>query len=105
MTAITASIVTAYSQFANSLGGGQPWKFAPLALSVKRLMLEQKSLEGSAGCCNRCPCVPGNYIVCDEGRSDCSTWNSQRRAELARRTSERGSGPFEHYCGAPFACQ
>jgi isopenicillin-N N-acyltransferase-like protein len=54
------------AHFANSLGGGPPWRFGLPHYPVKRLMLEQQSLSGVIDLLRRTPvCSSGNYVVCD----------------------------------------
>jgi isopenicillin-N N-acyltransferase-like protein len=52
--------------FANSLGGGPPWKMALPHYPLKRRMLEQRSLDDVLALLRRTPvCSSGNYVLCD----------------------------------------
>lgn len=54
------------AHFANSLGGGPPWKFALPHYPVKRMMLEETSLSGVLDLLKKTPvCSHGNYVLCD----------------------------------------
>jgi len=54
------------SHFANSLGGGPAWRFAPSHYPLKRLILQQTSLEDVVQTMRRFPvCSNGNYMLCD----------------------------------------
>jgi isopenicillin-N N-acyltransferase-like protein len=54
------------AHFANSLGGGPAWRFALPHYPVKRMMLEQQSLDGVLELLGRVPvCSSGNYVLCD----------------------------------------
>jgi isopenicillin-N N-acyltransferase-like protein len=54
------------AHFANSLGGGPPWRFALSHYPVKRLMLECRSLAEVVSLLEQVPvCSSGNYVVCD----------------------------------------
>jgi len=56
------------SHYANSLGGGPGWQFAPSHYPLKRLILEQTSLEGVLKIMRKFPvCSNGNYMLCDGG--------------------------------------
>ncbi len=56
------------AHFANSLGGGPAWRFALSHYPVKRMMLEQRSLDGIVQMLGRTPvCSSGNYVLCDGG--------------------------------------
>jgi len=56
------------SHYANSLGGGPGWRFAPSHYPLKRLILEQKSLADVLQTMRRFPvCSNGNYMLCDGG--------------------------------------
>lgn len=54
------------AHFANSLGGGPPWRFALSHYPLKRLMLECRSVAEVVSLLGRVPvCSNGNYVVCD----------------------------------------
>lgn len=54
------------AHFANALGGGPKWKFAPSHYPLKRLLLEQNSLAGVRRSMSDFPvCSNGNYVVSD----------------------------------------
>jgi isopenicillin-N N-acyltransferase-like protein len=54
------------AHFANSLGGGPAWKTGLPHYPVKRLMLEQRSLDDVLALLRRVPvCSSGNYVLCD----------------------------------------
>jgi isopenicillin-N N-acyltransferase-like protein len=54
------------AHFANSLGGGPPWRFALSHYPVKRMMLEHQRLADIRALLDRVPvCSSGNYVVCD----------------------------------------
>lgn len=54
------------SHFANSLGGGPAWRFALSHYPLKRLILEQSSLEDVRRLISRFPvCSNGNYVLAD----------------------------------------
>lgn len=54
------------AHFANSLGGGPPWKFGLPHYPVKRRMLEQDRLDDLLDLLARVPvCSSGNYVLCD----------------------------------------
>ncbi len=51
---------------ANALGGGPKWKFAPSHYPLKRLLLEQRTLDGVRQLMSDFPvCSNGNYVLCD----------------------------------------
>lgn len=54
------------AHFANALGGGPKWKYAPSHYPLKRLLLEQRSIEGVRRLMTDFPvCSNGNYVLCD----------------------------------------
>ena len=54
------------AHFANSLGGGPAWKMGLPHYPLKRLMLEQRSLDDVLGLLRRVPvCSSGNYVLSD----------------------------------------
>ncbi|MBM4076700.1 MAG: hypothetical protein FJ267_13810 [Planctomycetes bacterium] len=54
------------AHFANALGGGPRWKFALSHYPLKRLILEQTSLNGVRQVMSSVPvCSNGNYVLCD----------------------------------------
>jgi isopenicillin-N N-acyltransferase-like protein len=54
------------AHFANSLGDGPAWKMGLPHYPVKRLMLEQQSLDDVLALLRRVPvCSSGNYVLCD----------------------------------------
>ncbi|MCY2962876.1 MAG: C45 family autoproteolytic acyltransferase/hydrolase [Planctomycetota bacterium] len=54
------------AHFANALGGGPGWKFALSHYPLKRLILEQRSLEGVLRLMREFPvCSNGNYMLAD----------------------------------------
>lgn len=56
------------AHFANSLGGGPAWTFGLSHYPLKRLFLEQKTLDDVIGVMNRVPvCSNGNYMLCGYG--------------------------------------
>ncbi|MEX0728346.1 MAG: C45 family peptidase [Planctomycetaceae bacterium] len=56
------------AHFANSLGGGPKWKFALAHYPLKRLFLEQKTLEEVMHVMRTVPvCSNGNYMLCGYG--------------------------------------
>jgi len=58
------------AHFANSLGGGPAWKLALPHYPLKRMMLEQDSLQSVKDLLGRIPvCSNGNYVLCD-GRGE-----------------------------------
>lgn len=58
------------AHFANSLGGGPTWKFGLPHYPLKRLMLEQRTIQDILSLLGQKPvCSNGNYVLCDgEGR-------------------------------------
>jgi isopenicillin-N N-acyltransferase-like protein len=58
------------AHFANSLGGGPAWRMGLPHYPVKRLMLEQRTINQVLALLERVPvCSSGNYVLCDgEGR-------------------------------------
>ena len=54
------------AHFANALGGGPPWRFALSHYPLKRLMLEQRSLDDVLALMRKVRvCSNGNYVLCD----------------------------------------
>ena len=54
------------AHFANSLGGGPRWRMGLPHYPVKRLMLEQTSMDGVLQVLRNVPvCSSGNYVLCD----------------------------------------
>lgn len=54
------------AHFANSLGGGPPWRMGLPHYPIKRRMLEQHTLTGILDLLQETPvCSSGNYVVCD----------------------------------------
>ena len=54
------------AHFANSLGGGPGWKFALSHYPLKRLILEQRTLDDVRQLLRQVPvCSNGNYVLCD----------------------------------------
>jgi isopenicillin-N N-acyltransferase-like protein len=54
------------AHFANALGGGPGWKMGLPHYPVKRLMLEQRALDGVLALLRQVPvCSSGNYVLCD----------------------------------------
>jgi isopenicillin-N N-acyltransferase-like protein len=93
------------AHFANSLGGGPPWRFALPHYPVKRMMLEQQTLDGVLALLRRMPvCSSGNYVLCDgQGRIADVELTPEGFALL----EDRGEGYLVHtnhfLCG-PHAC-
>ena len=58
------------AHFANALGGGPAWKFAPSHYPLKRLILEQSSMDEVLAKMRDFPvCSNGNYMLCDGGKN------------------------------------
>lgn len=54
------------AHFANALGGGPGWKFAPSHYPLKRRILELRSVSEITDCLQDTPvCSNGNYMLCD----------------------------------------
>ncbi len=54
------------AHFANSLGGGPGWKFALSHYPLKRMILEQRTLDDVLRLMHKVPvCSNGNYMLCD----------------------------------------
>jgi isopenicillin-N N-acyltransferase-like protein len=54
------------AHFANALGGGPAWRFGLPHYPVKRLMLEQHTVDEVLGVLRQVPvCSSGNYVLCD----------------------------------------
>jgi len=54
------------AHFANALPGGPGWKFALSHYPVKRMMLEQRTVDDVVSLLGRVPvCSNGNYVLCD----------------------------------------
>lgn len=54
------------AHFANSLGGGPAWQMGLPHYPLKRLMLEQRSIDDVLGLLrNMSVCSSGNYVLCD----------------------------------------
>jgi isopenicillin-N N-acyltransferase-like protein len=93
------------AHFANSLGGGPPWRVGLPHYPVKRLMLEQRSLDDVLSLLRRVPvCSSGNYVLCDgSGRIADVELTPEGFALL----EDRGEGFLAHsnhfLCG-PYAC-
>jgi len=93
------------AHFANSLGGGPGWKFGLPHYAVKRLMLEQQSLDDVLGVLQHVPvCSSGNYVLCDEtGRIADVELTPAGFARL----DDAGEGFIahsNHFVCSPFAC-
>lgn len=93
------------AHFANALAGGPAWKMGLPHYPVKRLMLEQRSLDDVLGLLRRVPvCSSGNYVLCDgNGRIADAELTPDGFALL----EDQGEGFITHsnhfVCG-PYAC-
>jgi isopenicillin-N N-acyltransferase-like protein len=77
------------AHFANSLGGGPAWQTGLPHYPVKRLMLEQRTVNDILALLRRVPvCSSGNYVLCDGAalRRSC-----HRRGQRARLLPASGS--------------
>ncbi|MDA0831967.1 MAG: C45 family autoproteolytic acyltransferase/hydrolase [Planctomycetota bacterium] len=93
------------AHFANSLGGGPKWKFALAHYPLKRLFLEQTTLDDVMRVMNSVPvCSNGNYMLCGHGGEFADV-------ELTSDGPRRLPSPAEgflvhanHYLCTEFAC-
>jgi isopenicillin-N N-acyltransferase-like protein len=57
---------TGVAHFANSLGGGPAWRMGLPHYPIKRLMLEQRTIDEVLALLRQVPvCSSGNYVLCD----------------------------------------
>jgi isopenicillin-N N-acyltransferase-like protein len=94
------------AHFANSLGGGPAWKMGMPHYPVKRLMLEQRSLDHVLAVLRHVPvCSSGNYVLCDgTGRIADIELTPDGFALL----DDQGEGFIahsNHFICSPYACQ
>ncbi len=93
------------AHFANALGGGPAWKMGLPHYPVKRLMLEQRSLDAVFALLRRVPvCSSGNYVLCDGGGRIADV---ELTPDGFAQLGDRGEGFIAHsnhfVCG-PYAC-
>ena len=94
------------AHFANSLGGGPAWKMGLPHYPVKRMMLEQRTIEDVLAMLQLSPvCSSGNYVLCDgEG----AIADVELTPEGFALLGDQGEGFITHsnhfVCG-PYACQ
>jgi isopenicillin-N N-acyltransferase-like protein len=93
------------AHFANSLGGGPAWKMGLPHYPMKRLMLEEQSLDNVLHLLRQVSvCSSGNYVLCDgEGRIADIELTPDGFAFL----EDRGEGFIahsNHFVCSPYAC-
>lgn len=94
------------AHFANSLGGGPKWKFGLPHYPVKRLMLEQRSLDDVLGVLQHAPvCSSGNYVLCDGIGRIADVELTPAGFALLDDAGENFIAHSNHFVCSPFACR
>ena len=93
------------AHFANSLGGGPAWRFALPHYPVKRLMLEQRSLDDVLVLLEEVPvCSSGNYVLCDSTGRIADIELTPEGFALLQDQGEGFVAHSNHFVCAPYAC-
>lgn len=92
------------AHFANSLGGGPPWKLALPHYPVKRMMLERRTLADIFQLLKEIPvCSHGNYVLCD--RTDIADVElTSEGFEILRDPGTGFLAHANHFLCGPHAC-
>ena len=94
------------AHFANSLGGGPAWKFGLSHYPLKRLILEQQSLDAVQRLIAGYPvCSNGNYMLCDGAGQ---ILDIEATSAGSHRIDDAGAGFIahsNHYLCDGFACE
>ena len=93
------------AHFANSLGGGPAWKMGLPHYPLKRLMLEQRSLDDVLGLLRRVPvCSSGNYVLSDGAGRIADVELTPEGFALLEDQGEGFIAHSNHFVCGPFAC-
>ena len=93
------------AHFANSLGGGPAWKRGLPHYPVKRLMLEQGSLDGVLALLKEVPvCSSGNYVLCDGTGRIADVELTPDGFALLQDQGEGFIAHSNHFTCGPYAC-
>lgn len=93
------------AHFANSLGGGPPWRMGLSHYPLKRQILEQSNLGAVRKLMQSYPvCSSGNYVLCDGNRS---ILDVELTTDGPTEITDQGEGFIahsNHFLCAPHAC-
>ncbi len=93
------------AHFANSLGGGPAWKRGLPHYPVKRLMLEQRTVEEVLDVLERVPvCSSGNYVLCDGKGQIADVELTPEGFALLEGHGEGFLAHSNHFVCGPYAC-
>ena len=93
------------AHFANSLGGGPAWKMGLPHYPVKRLMLEQQSLDDVLRLLRKVPvCSSGNYVLCDGAGQIADVELTPDGSALLEDQGEGFIAHSNHFVCGPYAC-
>jgi isopenicillin-N N-acyltransferase-like protein len=93
------------AHFANALGGGPAWAMGLPHYPVKRLMLEQRSLDDVLALLRRVPvCSCGNYVLCDGTRRIADVELTPAGLGLLHDGGEGFLAHSNHFVCGPYAC-
>ena len=93
------------AHFANSLGGGPPWKLGLPHYPIKHLMLEQRSLDDVLALLRRVPaCSSGNYVLCDGAGRIADVELTPDGFALLEDQGEGFLAHSNHFLCGPYAC-
>ncbi len=94
------------AHFANALGGGPAWKFALSHYPLKRLILEQSSLDEVLAKMRAFPvCSNGNYMLCDGEKNILDVELTSDGPFLIEDSDEGFLVHTNHYLCAEHSCQ
>src|SRR5439155_20800819 len=93
------------AHFANSLGGGPAWRMGLPHYPVKRLMLEQRTVDDVVGLLRRVPvCSSGNYVLCDGVGRIADVELTPEGFALLEDRDEGFLAHSNHFVCGPYAC-
>jgi len=93
------------AHFANSLGGGPAWKMGLPHYPVKRLMLEQRTIDDVLNLLRRAPvCSSGNYVLCDGTGRIADVELTPEGFALLEDEGEGFIGHSNHFVCGPYSC-
>lgn len=94
------------AHFANALGGGPAWKFAPSHYPLKRLILEQSSMDDVLAKMQEFPvCSNGNYMLSDGQKRILDVELTSDGPFLIEDSGEGFLAHSNHYLCAEHSCQ
>ena len=93
------------AHFANALGGGPAWRMALPHYPVKRMMLEQRTVDEVVTLLSQAPvCSSGNYVLCDGTGCIADIELTPEGYALSKGDGNGYLVHTNHFLCAPYAC-